>query len=479
MRFCKVLLCLASCVSLLIPALAFSQEIQTDFDGDGTSDTLLVNAESNKSLAWQYVSSVSTSNVAIGSIGSLGNHLIPAKWRGTGQPQIGIVTLDSGKKNIVWKIIDENGQTREKTFGRAKDLAISGADFDGNGVADAAVAFLSGNKVVWRIWPNMFFTDGSEESSVVKISFGTKGDRAFYASPDGAADWLGTVGKSNGRSVLRLRNIVTGEVRSSSKFGKFASQGSRPRPFPVRRSDGSDALGFEVPGSAKTTFIFTSLTGQKLGQTSFGGNATAIVGNFSSASGEEIAVSTSASWDVFNPFNLQTTSFEKKTGIPVDQINLNTLDKAFNGDDTPATPPNDGGGNDDGSDLPSTTCSSVVPWPSSHIYKTIGSEHFTDVRRNTAGVVIKPGGRGPFPGCLSAMDKNGGVIAQFGLYAMGAGWAARYYAGIGCGASTAYNGAKLASIAQSRTGSRAIYMNFGSVCYGPIDAGQCIGSGQC
>ena len=121
----------------------------------------------------------------------------------------------------------------------------------------------------------------------------------------------------------------------------------------------------------------------------------------------------------------------------------------------------------------------MVGWPGSHIYKTMGSEHFSDIRRNTIGVVIKPGGRGPFPSCIEAVTTSGSVVAKLGLYERGGKWGARYYAGIGCGAGTPYNGSGIASRARAKSGSSKIYMNFGGVCYGPIEASRCIGSQQC
>lgn len=126
-----------------------------------------------------------------------------------------------------------------------------------------------------------------------------------------------------------------------------------------------------------------------------------------------------------------------------------------------------------------SACSSVKSFPGSHIYKTIGSHHFTDIRRNTVGLILKIGASGPFPSCVSALDKEGKEVAKLGLYARGAGWAARYYAGIGCGSRTALNGNAIGSKARKNTGSTNIYMDFGSTCYGPIDATRCIGSSQC
>ena len=131
------------------------------------------------------------------------------------------------------------------------------------------------------------------------------------------------------------------------------------------------------------------------------------------------------------------------------------------------------------SDFPESTGPTCQSWPGTHIYKTVGSHHFTDIRRNTIGLILKNGARGPFPSCLEAKDSAGNVVAKLGLYAKGAGWAARYYAGIGCGSGTALNGAAVASRARAKTGNTNITVHFGSTCYGPINATQCIGSQQC
>lgn len=126
-----------------------------------------------------------------------------------------------------------------------------------------------------------------------------------------------------------------------------------------------------------------------------------------------------------------------------------------------------------------SACSSIKSWPGSHIYKTVGSHHFTDIRRNTIGLILKIGAGGPYPGCVEAIDTKGNVVAKLGLYSKGAGWAARYYAGIGCGSRTPFNGGAVTAKARKNTGSSKIYMDFGSTCYGPIEASRCVGSKAC
>lgn len=118
-------------------------------------------------------------------------------------------------------------------------------------------------------------------------------------------------------------------------------------------------------------------------------------------------------------------------------------------------------------------------FPGSFIYKTVGSSHFSDVRRNTIGLILRYGAPGPYPSCVSVEDSSGKVVAKMGLYARGAGWAARYYAGIGCGSGTPLNGSAIAARAKRNTGKTTINLDFGNRCYGPIEANRCIGSSQC
>jgi hypothetical protein len=117
--------------------------------------------------------------------------------------------------------------------------------------------------------------------------------------------------------------------------------------------------------------------------------------------------------------------------------------------------------------------------PSTHIYKTFGSKHFSDIRRKTIGLILKSGASGPFPSCIDAVDTKGNVIAKLGLYAVGGGWGARYYAGIRCARGTPYGGGEVAARALQSSGSSKIYMKFGNVCYGPFEANKCINSTSC
>jgi hypothetical protein len=273
-----------------------------------------------------------------------------------------------------------------------------------------------------------------------------------------------------------MRNLVTSQVQKLVRLPGFASTGARPRAFPIRQSSGVDLLGFQVQRRAQTELRAFTVTGQEVASVPFDGTGIALVGDFLTVAGDEgyeIAFQGSKESGVFNPARGVAQSAAFLGGIAVDEVNINVV-----GDEAPSNGGQDTGSGG-GSSGPVVGCSQKLAWPSGHIYKTIGSTHFTDVRRNTIGVVLKVGARGPYPQCVEALDSKGRVLAKLGLYSRGAGWAARYYAGVGCGSGTPFNGSRVASLAREGTGSSSIFMNFGGVCYGPIDATKCIGSSQC
>lgn len=124
-------------------------------------------------------------------------------------------------------------------------------------------------------------------------------------------------------------------------------------------------------------------------------------------------------------------------------------------------------------------CRSTRSLPGSLIYKTVGSHHFSDCRRNTMGIVAKYGFPGPFPSCANMYDTRGNKVGSFGLYQRGAGWAGRWYNCFGCAGGQNIDGGDAGRIAQSKSGSANVYLEFGGTCYGPIQANKCYGSKAC
>ena len=451
----------------LISISRLAHAVPSDFDSDGSSDLVIVSVNSDKKLKWTAKLSSTGASSALGTFGVKGNHLAMAQWQSTGT-QIGVVSLVKSTGKIKWTVKLNDGTTQSRTFGKKGDLVISGGDLNGNGTADAAVARIVNGAVTWEVWYDMFASSSENKQT---YTFGKNGDRAFFARVGtDATDWIGVLRKSGTtRSLARMKNLVTGEVQQFARLPKFASNGARPRAFPIRQASGADLLGFHVEGEETTSIKVYNFDGTVAGTADFDGSGTSVVGEFRTTSGYEVKFLGDKDAADFNPVAAEVINIAEVTGIPVDEININTL-----GAESAS-----GGGSGSGGSV--SSCSSIVGWSSSFIYKTRGSEHFSpgDVRRNTAGLVLKNGAPGPYPTCVDAVSTNGTVIAKLGLYQRGNGWAARYYAGWGCGASTAFGGSQLASRASAASGSSSIYMKLGSTCYGPINASQCVGSSQC
>jgi hypothetical protein len=476
----KFAIALGTCLSFVSTALA---AVPNDFDGDGISDRTWIQIESDKTLAWNVQLSTSQAQASLGSLGKSGDAVAMAQWL-AGGTQIGVASLNSVTKEIEWSIRDSAGAVRTKVLGKKGDLVVSGADLDGNGIADAAVVRLEGKKATWVVKFDFFASDAPVEKT---FQFGEAGDRVFYARAEtgSAVDWIGiTRTGSNSKTLARMMDINSGAVKQFDRLPKFASQGVRPRPFPIRQSSGADLIGFSVGSGGKTSVKVFSLEGGAISSSVFEGLGVSVVGEFLQGPGYEVLYDDGTNADILNPRLIDVTETVSLGGVPVDEININSLGLEVTSPIPTSTPTggsgddSGGGGTNSGPGL-SSKCGSIVKWPGSHIYKTLGSKHFSDVRRNTIGVVIKSGGQGPFPSCLDALDQNGNVVAKLGLFSMGAGWAARYYAGVRCATSTPYGGAQVASRAMSSSGSSKIYMKFNNVCYGPIEASRCVGSTSC
>lgn len=452
----------------------------SDFDADGISDRAWIDEESDGSLTWKASLSTSNTTTMLGSLGKSGDEPVMAQWVGSGT-QIGVVSADTATDTLKWSILDATATRIDKTFGKPGDLVIAGADFNGNGTADAAVVRLVNGKATWEFAYDLFVNSSPQTAT---LQFGKAGDRVFFARVDGDAfDWIGVMRKgSRNRSNARMRNMVTGQARQFSRLPKFASSGARPRAFPIRQASGADLLGFQVEKAGVTQLLVYTFAGAKVAAEVIPGSGVVSVGDFTASNGYEIAFQSDDESVVINPYQGELQEVPNFGGTPVDEVSIVVQGEASSSgseDSDSGGGESSGGGSDSSGGGSPSQCSSVTSWPGGHIYKIIGSEHFFDVRRNTIGIVVKPGGRGPFPGCVEAIDIKGKVVAKLGLYARGAGWEARYYAGVGCGSGTPFNGGSVASKARANTGSSRIYMNFGGVCYGPIEASQCIGSKQC
>ena len=448
--------------------------VPNDFDGDGISDRTWVQIEGDKSLTWIAQLSSSQAQMALGSLGKAGDAVTMAQWL-DGGTQIGVASLNPTTNDIEWSIRDSSGTVRTKVLGKKGDLVVSGADFNGNGLADAAVVRLEDKKAQWVVVFDLFAVDAPIEK---RFEFGDAGDRVFFARAESgsAVDWVGvTRTGTNSRTLARMMDINSGAVKQFTRLPRFASQGTRPRPFPIRQSSGTDLIGFSVGSGGKTSLKVFNLEGGAVSSSVLSGTGVSVVGEFLQGPGYEVIYESGELATMLNPRDIDLTETIALGGIPVDEVNINSLGLERSTPIPTDTPTSDG----DSSGGAPAQCSRFVKMPRTHIYKTFGSKHFSDIRRKTIGLILKSGAAGPFPSCIDAIDTNGNVVAKLGLYAVGGGWGARYYAGVRCARRTPFGGAEVASRAIQSSGSSKIYMKFGNVRDGPFEANKCINSTSC
>ena len=450
----------------VVPTQAFAAPL--DFDGDGLSD-LTSYTTSGKKLVWKTRLSSTQEVRDLGTFGGADDLAAPGTWI-SGGSQVAVISLD--KDTVVWSV-QRDGNVESKTFGSKGDLVLAGGDYNGNGILDAAVVRLKDGKAVWQLWLDLFNDSNSQPTTV---NFGVAGDRAFFAKVDSQQnDWIGVVRAGSGkRSQARMRNVVTGQVKTFNRLPAFASTGDRPRPFAVRQDSSPDLLAFHTTKGTKSSIRLYTLQGVEVDALGASGSAEAFIGDLTESPGYELAYVSSEGIDVYNPMVGEGTQVEGIGGTIVDSSAFRTMGGVS------STGSTGGGASGGGGVGPVAQCSRLVSWPSSYIYKTVGSDHFTDVRRNTIGLIMKIGApTANATSCVQVLAANGKVITSLGLYARGSGWAARYYSGFGCGASTPVNGNAVASLARSAAGSSRIIMNIGGTCYGPIEATKCLNSSSC
>lgn len=308
---------------LLLPALCAAAPRQTDFDSDGTSDFTLVDIGSSGDLSWR--AALSTGELGLGTFGRSGDHLILSHWRdAAAPPELGVIQIDSASQQIAWTIRLASGESVTALHGSASDTAVAGADFDGNGLSDGVSVGARGKSWVWKIVPNMLSGSPGAASEVV---FGGTIDEPFYFSLDGKRDWLAVLRRGRGRElVVRARNPQTGRQRRIP-LGKRL--GVTELPLPISSGNGPDLLALIDQSGVDTRILIKNARGRTVGRAILPGVGTAVAGDFApDLPGEEVGIQTSQGFAIYNPAVRQSRSVLTSSGIPVDEININSFAQA-------------------------------------------------------------------------------------------------------------------------------------------------------
>ena len=314
---------------------------QSDFNTDGISDQSYVSIDSNTgALNWGAKLSVSGADSSIAAFGENGDHLILGNWEGNG-PNVGVIEQISDTL-VRWKIIKNDSSVATYDLGKPSDLFISGADFDGTGALDIAVVSQSGSSLVWTVVNDPFKAGGGQSSSFV---LGSSRSLPFFFRPYNSGDFaaiLNTVTvKGAARKQFRGRS-VTGQKFKKVLLPKSVSGAGRPQA--VKLASGRDALLFVRQAADATRLIVVSIKGRILLRATVPMAGTVVVGDFQQGGAEEVLVTDSSGAGIVTNLGGAQTAIDTPTGVPVDEINLNSFSGGANPGICEIGDPTDGSG---------------------------------------------------------------------------------------------------------------------------------------
>ena len=471
-----------------------------DLDSDGQSDFFVITVGRNQGLSWDAALSSSGFGQSedLGRFGKVGNHLIPASWTRPGVNEIGVVE-EGARGNVKWKIVGADNQPHQITFGSSTDILVSGGDFNGDGIGDAAIISPSGQAIVKT---DPFATlNSSARTEDHELSFpkgAVRSGKAVFVRREGGSDKLGfvRVQKRNGipRYFLQLRgidetkaNVILAGV-AASKLGEV---------HPIAGKRGGDNLLF-VKNGARITITILDLRGTLLYREKFK-KGTVLVGDYLPERGEEFAIYQDGKASVVNPFVKKPSAVEVTlpSGVAADLVNINSFTKKTGGGG------NGGGGNgggtpgDDDDDnepidpidpgIPTdrslgTVCPNVRDLAPGEIWKTRGSDHFSpgDPRKTSTSYIAVAGTPRPTFTCIQGFASNGGLAHLMGFYyPTGSEWSFRAY-GAGTACSDGQSASAVASKLKAATGNYSLYLKVTpSTCVRIPDARLCYHSSSC
>jgi hypothetical protein len=308
-----------------------SVAVPNDFDGDGITDLVTLSTTAN-GWGWKSTptSDPKTARILDTTFGLTTDIPVPGYWVSADLPTVGVVRPNTASNTLTWKALGLDAvEVRSQVLGKPGDLILSGGDFNGDGITDAAVARLVKNKWQWEVMTSPL-SDGRPRT--YKFTLGSAGDRLSFAKISKDGDWACAFGldPKTKRSVLLARNIVTKKQIAYRRFPRGLSGGQRPRPIPVGQSDGTDLLVFVTSDETDTTLQVYTPNGTPLGKKlAVSGLGKILVGDLlvypddeSAAPGEEIALKTSSGLRIFNPSSRAVQNRTDVSGELVDPITV-------------------------------------------------------------------------------------------------------------------------------------------------------------
>lgn len=311
----------------------------TDFDGDGASDQAFVSIGDGGVLGWAARTSFANADASQGTFGETGDHLILGRWESQ-VPNIGVIHQLS-ETAVRWRIIKNDFTEATYDIGKPSDLFISGGDFDNSGAFDIAVVSQNVNVLNWTVVADPFSSGGQTTSFVL----GNGNSQPFFFNPRGTGDFAAIYGTATVAGVSR--KAIRGRSLSGAKFKRTLmpkSVNGLGRPLPLRLSNGKDALVFVRQALSATKLIVVRPNGRILRRITVPLTGTLVIGDFEEGGDEEVLISDSEGAGFVANTAGQVSAKTTPTGIPVDEVNLNSFSGGTNPGICEVGDPTDGGG---------------------------------------------------------------------------------------------------------------------------------------
>jgi hypothetical protein len=296
----------------LLPLSLYSAP--TDFNNDGVSDISAVTI--GDKLKWEsQISGIKETIVS--EFGVPGDQLVPGRYvSGATQPAV-------LKDTYSWRVYTEAGV---KTFKHGEDnaLFLAGADFDGDGITDAAYTteFCSRKVSTAKIITNPLGTAPKSYSRTLGRgnSFKTFAD----VNNDGKDDICYTKAATVNGKIQSKFNLACYDVISGTKIDQFAIGYVFRTPHRLKTATGADHIVTLNPSSSKTIVNIFNTNGKKLKRFTFKGKGIILIGNFtkSTTETEQIAYAIGKNAKVYDLTSDTFTDVTAPEGIHFDDINI-------------------------------------------------------------------------------------------------------------------------------------------------------------
>lgn len=439
--------------------------VGNDFNGDGVSDLVNIRISEGNMLDWTVDSGsglFALENFDRTSFGRAGHHVALARWFSPSLARLGYVRLKNSR--IVWTASPAGSVLRKRTFGASSDIVVSGGDYNGNGLADAAIVRTEPDgRFAWYISADMF----KRRLPLRRARHGRSGDIPFYASFSGGRDWLAVIRAGSSSDYKLYLKRAYGSGKRTVSLGAIPAGSLRPLPLP--QDNGGDLLAFAKRSQTSTSFTFVNMLGQVVDETSLPHVGEVIAGNFLSATGSEIAIMSDEGITAYNPVSRESLFREWTHNIVADHININSFDPAQPDEPigTPAPTPRSPRDNPPPAvGSLSQVCTNMHVMNRDVLYKP-ASQDTGDAREGKPLFMWYDAEDNPYVKQLYILASNGRQISVFGLYTPGLPPWTRFYSGYPPGLGD--NSAALSAKAIAQAGNKKIYIyTENGNCWGPV-----------